>query len=521
MLSAAEIESRLRPHQIPSVRRLTRIFGSYQSAVDLSDTGVGKMYVGAAVATLLQLPTIVVAPKVVLTAWQRAAAHFDERFSIVGYEKLRTGKTGFGWWEHPLPEDGSELEYYQCQSCQCKIDITNPPPCYTHPLGIHCLEIKKKAWNYGKFNWHPNIGLIIFDEVQRCGSHDSLNADMLIAVKRAGIRMLGLSATAACNPLGMRALGYNLDLHNDSCDILSTNSFLPTRSKPSFSRWLHHYGCRRDPKFHGWKWMVGEKRQLAVMGNIRDSFLGSRGVRVTTDSIPNFPKRDIRSELYDLDEAGQIDRLYQEMQQPLATLAERCCTDDADHPLTKILRIRQKIELLKVPIAVELAKDYLDKGFSIGIFVNFSQTLSELRFRLKTDCIIDGSRDGVRFRQRNIDRFNSNHERIILINNEAGGSAVSLPDTTGDHPRGGLVFPGFSAATLRQLLGRFHRENAKSDCFFRILFAANTYEEKLHRILRTKWNNLDALNDSDLDGRSENLHLSGCSIAHLTLNQSN
>ena len=347
---------------------------------------------------------------------------------------------------------------------------------------------------------------------------DSLNAEMLLAAKRQGIKMLGLSATAACNTLNMRALGYNLDLHNDKTDLLGMKVFNQGFSKmeyrvlPNFYRWAAQYGCRRDPRFHGFKWLVGKDRQLETMNKIRESIIPARGVRVTTESIPGFPERSISAELYDLQEDSAIDRLYAEMETSIRELNMRA-EFDGDHPLTKILRARQKIELLKIPVAVELARDYLDKGYSVGIFVNFSQTMHELRHRLKCDCFIDGSRAGVCNRQRSIDGFNANDDRLILVNSEAGGVSVSLPDLTGNHPRVGLVFPGFNAVTFRQVLGRFHRENSKSKCHYRVIFAANTVEETVHRNLRAKLDNLDELNNlNDDDMKPENLHLSLCSI---------
>lgn len=514
-----ELDNRLRPHQAAPYARLVDILSRYQSAVDLSDMGTGKTYVAAAVAARLRLPTLVVVPKVAVTAWERAAAHFGEKFSVLGYEKLRGGNTPFGWWDNPL-DAHADLDYFKCQCCQLKVDLSNIQPCYTHHLGIHCIETKRKSWNYGKFNFHPGVRLVIFDEGHRCGGLDSLNAEMMIAAKCQNIKMLMLSATAACNPLNMRALGYNLDLHNDRHDgtLNHPKTGRPVYLvKPNFFRWAARYGCRRDARFHGFKWMVGRDRQLQVMAEIRDSFLPQRGVRVTTAEIPGFPKCDITAELYDLDESGVINRLYDEMADAIKTLDEATADEaSADHPLTKILRARQRIELLKVPIAIELARDALDKGLSVGIFINFAQTMRELQARLKTDCIIDGSPAGIRHRQRNIDRFNSHEERLILINSEAGGVAVSLPDRTGEHPRLGLVFPGFSASTFRQVTGRFPRDDSKSNCAYRVLYAAKTVEVSMHRNMCAKLNNLDQLNSEDMV--PENLHLLNSSIASILRN---
>jgi hypothetical protein len=233
----------------------------------------------------------------------------------------------------------------------------------------------------------------------------------------------------------------------------------------------------------------------------------SRGVRLRVEEIPDFPAIDISSELYDLDENQNIDDLYKEMSDALSGIE-----DSSEHPLTKILRARQKVELLKVSIAVELAEDSLEKGYSVALFVNFKQTMAELRKRLKCDCFIDGSPEGVKFRQRSIEEFQANRQRLIIVNNEAGGVAVSLQDLDGNFPRVGYIFPSFSAVAMRQVCGRLRREGGKSKALYRFLFAARTVEIKMHRSLSVKSNNLDALNDADLC--PDNFPLKRLSLPH-------
>src|SRR4029079_18444583 len=122
----------------------------------------------------------------------------------------------------------------------------------------------------------------------------------------------------------------------------------------------------------------------------------------------------------------------------------------------------------------------------------------ELRARLKCDCFIDGSPEGVRGRARSIAAFQTHESRLILINTAAGGAALSLPDLDGQHPRGGLAMPGYSAEKLRQVFGRFPRANSQSRSFYKVLLAAKTADVKIHKALRAKLNCLDALNDADL-----------------------
>jgi len=485
------LKNLLRPHQLVPVEKLVSTLTAFGSAFDLSDTGTGKTYVAAAVAKRLNVGTLVVSPKIARSSWLRAAAHFNDSFTVIGYEKLRTGRTPFGWWDNSPPPGFEREEFFVCQCCQRQVDFEKFQPCYCSPIGAHCVIIKKRKWNYGKFHFHPGAKLIIFDEVHRCGGIGSLNARMLEAAK--GRKILGLSATAACSPLQMSALGYVLDLHSGGS---------------SFYAWARRYGCRKDPAGPGFRWMAGKDKQNAVMRQINESIIPARGVRVRCEDIPGFPKREIQAKLYDLDDgAGQIDRLYAEMSEALTVLDKRS-ENDSGLAVTTILRARQKIELLKVPIAVELASDYIEKGFSVVVFVNYRQTIEELSKRLNCQAIIDGSPEGVRNRDAVIDSFQRNDIRLILANSEAGGICVSLQDLDGAHPRMGLIMPTYSAVSFKQDLGRLHRDGGKSVAHYRVLLAAGTIEEKIKRALDLKLNNLDCLNDGDfvVDSISESAH---------------
>ncbi len=59
--------------------------------------------------------------------------------------------------------------------------------------------------------------------------------------------------------------------------------------------------------------------------------------------------------------------------------------------------------------------------------------------------------------------------------------------------------PGYRADSLRQALGRIHRDGAKSKSIQYIVFAAGTVEEKVKRRVDAKLHRLDLLNDGDLD----------------------
>lgn len=170
-----------------------------------------------------------------------------------------------------------------------------------------------------------------------------------------------------------------------------------------------------------------------------------------------------------------------------------------------------------MPIFEELARNGLENGKTVGLFVNYTQTIDELCKRLKTECRVDGSQIGPKgqaLRQSYIDRIQSDQERLIVLNNQAGGVSISLQDVTGKFPRLGLVSLPNSATMFRQLCGRFPRAGGKSPSLYRVVLAAGTVEVKQHERLAQKLNQMDALNDGDL--WAANLPLTKHSLEDLT-----
>ena len=100
------------------------------------------------------------------------------------------------------------------------------------------------------------------------------------------------------------------------------------------------------------------------------------------------------------------------------------CRDAKEHQINAMviqLRARQKAELIKVPLIVEMIEDSLEDGMSVAVFVNFSETIRALSKRLHTTCIVWGENKGDE-RERNIESFQEDKERVILVNVRAGGS---------------------------------------------------------------------------------------------------
>jgi len=473
--------------QPAAVEQLLAALDKHGGALDGSDMGVGKTAQAVAAIRERDVPTLVVCPSVSISSWRRMGEHLNTKFSIVNYEMLRTGNSPFGQWEHP--KTGPLETFFVCDSCQIKLDPQRPIRCPHHHLGIHCIVKKVTPHNYGKFIFNSAVKQLVFDEVHRCSALDSLQADNLIAAKRQGIPTLGLSATVAEDPLDFRALGYVLGLHG----LAGPRGFMP---------WAFARGVRKHP-MGGFHFAAGDQRKREIMASINAELFTERGARVRIDDLGvAFPEVQITSELYDLEGAGKLDELYARMDDAIRGLNSRAELDRcAEHPLTALLRNRERIELLTVPIYEQIVADAKAQGLHVAIFVNFRSTVDELCKRLKTNCRVDGSQVGERGameRANNVERFQSDDEPVIILTQAAGGVSISLQDVLGKFPRLGLVAPGVSAQLFKQVFGRLRRATGKSKALYRIVLVAGTVQEKLHKVMQGKLNCMDAVNDADL-----------------------
>jgi superfamily II DNA or RNA helicase len=226
-----------------------------------------------------------------------------------------------------------------------------------------------------------------------------------------------------------------------------------------------------------------------------------RGVRLSRQDIPNFPDCDTIAEAYNIDENSEkeIKQIYEEMEKELTLLRVKA-KSTKEYQINSMviqLRARQQAELIKVPLLVDMAEEAIESGMSVVIFLNFSDSIKALSKRLKTNCIVWGENKGEE-RQKNIDNFQADKERIILVNVKAGGAGLSLHDLNGQYPRISLISPTPSAVDLRQALGRIHRDGAKSKALQKIVFVANTEEENTCEKVKLKLQNLDTINDGDV-----------------------
>jgi hypothetical protein len=445
----------LRPWQVEAVGKLCAAIEKWSCAIDGSDLGVGKTYQACGVARELNMDILVVCPKAVMESWRRVIRnHFKMNSKLVGvinYESLRQGKSS------------SNIASY----------------------------VKKRETRRNEFIWKiPKSTLIVWDESQKLKNPKTKNSETCLAALKQGYKMLFCSATNATNPLELKTVGMSIGLFENN---------------KQYYDWLYRHGVskgRFGMQFNGSK---------DILNKLHKDIFVNRGVRLSRDTIPNFPETQLDAECFDLeqDSTNKINQIYAEMQKELTVLNKKIKTEGKDNTskLTAMLRARQKVELLKVPIFTELIEDALESNMSVVVFLNFDASINALADRFNTKCIIRGENTDIE-RQQHVDDFQSDKERLIIVNIQSGGAGLSLHDINGNHPRLSLISPAYSAVLMRQATGRVWRDGGKSKSIQKIVFVSNTVEEEVCEKVKIKLENLDTLNDGDLKNNEKSNSIS-------------
>jgi superfamily II DNA or RNA helicase len=241
------------------------------------------------------------------------------------------------------------------------------------------------------------------------------------------------------------------------------------------------------------KWFFRDSKPFLRIHNM---LFPDRASRIRIDTLGDlFPETQITATPYSMDKkrADEIEKEYKQIHYELELLET-----NKKNILVKLLKSQQKIEILKIPLFIQLTNDFLENGYSIVIFVNFTKTIELLSQELYTKCIIYGEQTQ-ETREKNIKDFMENKSRVIICNIKAGGVGISLHDKYGGYPRVSLISPTWSSIDLLQSLGRIHRAGGKSKSLQRIIYVANTVEEKIADKIQTKLNNINTINNGDLD----------------------
>jgi superfamily II DNA or RNA helicase len=243
----------------------------------------------------------------------------------------------------------------------------------------------------------------------------------------------------------------------------------------------------------GMEFTENKKVRSKILKKLHKDIFLDRGVRLRRDSIPNFPECDLFAVLLDMEkeDTNKINSIYDEMERELKQLDNLQKLNNHNRLVVE-LRHRQRIELVKVPLFIDMIEEAKEDGFSIAVFVNFTETINAISKRLGINCIFDG-KTADKVRDENVNRFQDNEEPVILVNVQSGGGGLSLHDLYGGHPRLALISPSHSPVNMRQVVGRIWRDDAKTKGIQKLVCVANSVEENVYYSVIGKLNNLDLL----------------------------
>lgn len=420
-------------------------------AADLSETGTGKTYTACWIAKQMNCPVLVICPKIMISNWERTMKLFGIKAEVINYELVIRGKT-----KHITINNVSDASYQN----QFKIDM-NPST------------------------------LVIMDECHKCKALTSKTSLLMASLKFNKYKMLPLSASAATNPLEMRSFGYVTGLHNYK----------------GFGSWVKDMGAYVDRHGH-YQIDIESNAVLKQMATIHNELFNKLGVasRMLRKAFGNiFPKNTVTPDPFHMgSNTDKINDVYLNMDAELAKLDERA-SNYSNHQFAIIMEARRRVELYKVPTMVEHMINRYENNLSPVCFVNFTETVHAIKERLdrskglmkQIGYIVGGQTP--KQRTRDIDAFQADEKRIMLVNIKAGNAGVSLHDLNGKHPRESIISPTYSAIDMIQSMGRIHRAEAKTPTVQNIMFAAQTIEETVCRRVADKLNSLSVFNDNELN----------------------
>lgn len=449
-----EVLAKLLPFQKPHLNKLFNAYLSKNCIGDFSDTGCGKSYIAIALAKLAHVKPFIVCPKSVITVWEGVCKLFGcEFYGISNYELLKN-----------------------CKHFVADLEKTNCP--YVDKIKT-VIKTRKGTKTIIDFVFQfPEDCLIILDEAHRCKNYKSMTSRLLLSIHDTGRKLLLLSATLADKLVCFKPFGVVFGFYN---------------KQNEFKVWMRRQ-LKEEAKNNLEEYL--KDKNDCEMYIIHKHLFPNFGARMRIKELGNqFPENQIVASCYYLKNYEKINELYEIINEAMEHLKD---AETRASGLAELIYARQRIELLKIPIFLDLIREGIENDFSVVVFVNYVETLERLMSELNVKCVIRGEQSQEE-RQENIQNFQDNKEHIILAMIQAGSVGISLHDLHG-RKRMAIISPTWNCTDLKQSLGRIHRAGAKSKAVQKIVYCAKTYEEQVCEIMNRKLTTLATLNDGDLAG---------------------
>jgi superfamily II DNA or RNA helicase len=442
---------KLLPYQRSHFLNLEKAYLSNGTIIDSSDTGTGKTYVILALAKKYNLKPFIVCPKSVISYWGDVAEYIGIELSgVANYEMIKAKKY--------YKKFKDRLKTYQCEH-------------------IHIDNSSGKS-NY-KISF-PEDYLIIYDEVHRCKTSNTANAKILKACKVNDNKIALLSATIIEKIDHFKKFGYLLGFYDE---------------EKNFGQWIGRLYNDKNIVIPKEMYRQYTREQLLLKIVHRFMFPDFGGRMSISCLGSDAHQNQVTAICYHSDNANKINKNYEFIARNLKMIEEY--KEDAMSYRAKIMQARMDIEMSKLSVMEDLAEDALENGYSVILFVNFRESVNELRKTFKNSSVIIGDQTQ-KERDREIKNFQENITKVIILTIQSGGTGISLHDIHGGHPRYSIINPSFSAIELKQALGRAYRAGGKSNTIQRIVFCSGTHEQKICNIIKNKLNNISILADGDL-----------------------
>lgn len=469
--------AKLLDYQILHTINLISCLKSNDVILDGSNTGTGKTYTSLCTCKELKLRPLIICNKSVISVWKSVCDYFGVMpLAIINYETIRTGRTktknkpkntvkNTGKLSNIIFDPDKHIDYDDLDN---DIDNYNDDD-----YGDDNKDYIKINGN-DEYEWNLNkrTDIVIVDEAHKCKNHKSLNGKLLLSLK-GKCKIIMLSATIADKPENFKVFGYML-------------GFYPSIEK---SRgWIGGILKEDNDKLN------------KKTSSLYDKLYPYKGSRMSLDDIGlKFPKNQISVDCYSLSKSAR-----KEMDEHYKMITANKTSDDVkiseNSEITTILRSRQKIELLKIPILMDLIDKYIESNKYIVVFINYLETLEQLSKLLTNNDIQHSKLHGSLNeddRSVEINKFQTNSVRVILCMMQVGSQSINLHDTSGKASRVSLIVPSFSSIDLMQALGRIYRVGLKTPVMQRIILCEDTYEKLIAEKIRNKLKFSTRLSESD------------------------